>query len=673
MKRSRIITEQSQSFSFTRRAFVLGGLQAGVGGLLAARMGWLSIAQNERYTTLSESNRVQLTLVPPRRGWIIDRAGKPIAINRTTFRVDLIPDQLKNAESVLGQLQQLLALTADDLDRIRDDLAKARGYQPVPVAENIDYERFAAVSVRQSTLPGVAPASGYGRYYPSGAAVAHLVGYVGPASAAQYDKTHDPLLITPGFKIGKEGLERTMEKWLRGKPGAKRSEVTAHGKVVRELTTRPELVGNAVQLTIDAGLQRYTASRLGPESASAVMIDTKTGGILAMASMPAFDPNSFSDGISHGEWGQLSNDDHLPLTNKVMQGLYPPGSTVKPMVALALLEAGVDPNQTVSCSGRYRLGNSYFHCWRRGGHGSVDMHRAVAASCDIYFYTMARLIGIDRIAAMARQLGLGEEYDLPMPSQRYGTVPDTEWKARRYKGARWATADTLNATIGQGYMLANPLQLAMMAARIASGTALAPRLIVNKRYPPQGAPLDISPEHLEFVRQAMSGVVNGPFGTGGSGRLNLGENILMGGKTGTAQVRRITMAMRAAGGDFGGYGVPWKYRDHGLFLGFAPVVDPRYAVAVVIEHGMHGAAGAPIARDMITYMYDRKRAEERLAFLEEGWGGDIEARMAKKAEAWAHRNEPPAPAVAPSGPAAPAPAPVSPPAAAPGQPKGDLE
>jgi penicillin-binding protein 2 len=640
MKRQRITTEQSQTFTFTRRAFVLGGAQTAIGTVLAGRMAWLSIAENERYNTLSESNRVQLTLVPPRRGWIVDRAGKPMAINRTTFRVDIIPERLKNSEAVLGQLRQLLTLTADDLVGIREDLAKARGYQPVPVAENISYERFAAVSVRQSGLPGVAPSAGYGRQYLQGAAVAHLLGYVGLASPADYDRTHDPLLITPGFKIGKEGLERTMEKWLRGKPGAKRSEVTAHGKVVRELTTRPEQVGNALQLTIDAGLQRYTASRLGPESASAVMLDVRTGGILAMTSMPAFDPNSFSDGISHAEWGQLSNDDHLPLTNKTMQGLYPPGSTVKPMVALALLEAGVDPNQQVTCTGRYRLGNSYFHCHRRGGHGGVDMHRAIAASCDIYFYTMARLVGIDRIAAMARQLGLGEEYDLPMPSQRYGTVPDTEWKAKRYKGARWSTYDTLNTTIGQGYMLSNPLQLAVMAARIASGTALKPRLILNKRYPPQGGPLDASTEHIQFVRDAMSGVINGPYGTGGSGRLYLPTGEEMAGKTGTAQVRRITLAQRRAGGEFGGYGVPWKYRDHGLFVAFAPVVEPRYALAIVIEHGMHGATCAPIARDMITYMYDRKRAEERLAFLEEKWGGNIEQRMAADAYAWAHRNDP---------------------------------
>ena len=638
MRTGKIVTQNSQTFSFTRRTLLLGTAQGGVAAMLAARMGWLAIAENERYSLLAESNRVQLTIIPPRRGWIVDRFGKPIAINRTDFRVDLIPNQLHDAEAAIRELKQILALPPEEIDRIHEDLAKAADYQPVQVASNLDYERFAAVSLRTPEMPGVVPASGTARYYPTGAAIAHLVGYVGAASAADYEKTHDPLLVTPGFKVGKDGLERTMESWLRGKPGAKRSEVTAHGKLVRELTTRPETVGHTLQLTIDIGLQEYAARRLGPSSGSVVMLDTQTGGILAMASMPAYDPNSFSDGISHSEWDMLSANDHRPLINKILQGLYPPGSTVKPMVALALLEAGVDPNQVVNCSGRYRLGSAYFHCWRHSGHGGVDMRRAIAQSCDIYFYTMARLIGIDRIAATARALGLGEEFDLPMPSQRYGTVPDTAWKARRYKGARWATADTLNATIGQGYMLANPLQLAMMAARIASGNAIVPRLILNKRYPPQGGPLAMDPAHLAFVRSAMSDVVNGG-GTAGSGRLNLPGGELMGGKTGTAQVRRISMAMRAAGLT-GTEGMPWKYRDHGLFVGFAPVQEPRYAVSVVLEHGLHGAAGAPIARDLITWLYDRKRAEDRLAVLEEGWGGSIETRMAKKAYAWAHRNDP---------------------------------
>ncbi|PTQ10320.1 penicillin-binding protein 2 [Sphingomonas oleivorans] len=644
MKRpSRLVTAQSQAFSFTRRAFVLGAAQGAVATLLAGRMAWLSIAENERYQMLSESNRVQLTLVPPRRGWIVDRHGKPIAINRTSFRVDLIPDRLRDPDRIIAELRQLLALTAEDVERIREGLAKAAGYQPVPVLENMDYERFAAVSVRQAELPGVAPASGNARYYPAGSAVGHLVGYVGPASAADYEKTRDPLFITPGFKVGKEGLEKTMEPWLRGTAGAKRTEVTARGRLVRELTTRPEVVGNTLQLTIDAGLQEYAARRLGDNSGSVVVIDTETGGILTMASMPAYDPNSFSDGISHSEWQMLSGNDHIPLMNKVMQGLYPPGSTVKPATALAVLEAGIDPAETVLCTGSYRLGTGLFHCHKRGGHGHLNLNGAIAQSCDIYFYTMGRRIGIDRIAAVARKLGLGSSFPLPVPSQRYGTVPDTEWKQRKYK-ADWTVADTLNATIGQGYMLANPLQLAVMAARIASGRALSPRLIANRRYPPQGDPLDIDPEHLAMIRQAMSDVVNGA-GTAGRSRLPV-EGVLMAGKTGTAQVRRITRAERARGGKFGGMGVPWKYRDHALFICFAPVENPRYAAAVVIEHGISGSGTAgPIARDVLTYLYDPAKAMATLAALEEEWGGDIATRMRVEADRWrAERSAPPPPA-----------------------------
>lgn len=649
-RRPRIVTEQMQAFSFTRRAMVLGGAQAGIAALLAGRMAWLSIAQNERYELMAEDNRVQLQLIPPRRGWIVDRAGKPMAINRTDFRVDLIKDQLHDAPRVLADLQRLLQLPPDEMDRIREDLDKAAGFQPVPVAENIPYERFAAVSLRQPELPGVVPQQGYSRFYPDGAAVGHLVGYVGAASAKDYEAEKNPLLITPGFKIGKEGLEKVAEPLLRGKPGARRNEVTARGKLVRELATQPDIPGRTLKLTIDAGLQTYAARRLGDHSGSVVVMDLDKGQLLAMASMPAYDPNSFSDGISHAEWGMLSANDHLPLLNKTLQGLYPPGSTVKPMVALALLEAGVDPNQGVRCTGSYRLGSGLFHCHKRGGHGFVNMHSAIAQSCDIYFYAMSRTIGIDRIAASARMCGLGAEYPLPVASQRYGTVPDTAWKQRKYK-ADWTVADTLNATIGQGYMLANPLQLAVMTARIASGRMLVPSLIPG-RAPAAGA-VPVPADSLARVRAAMSAVVNGG-GTAGRARLLL-PGIEMAGKSGTAQVRRITRAERARGGKFGGEGVPWKYRDHALFVAFAPVVDPRYAVAVVIEHGIAGSGVAgPIARDCITWLYDPTRAMKTLEELEAGWGGDIATRMAAQAAAWrtAQAAPPPAPIAASAGPGA---------------------
>ncbi len=617
----KIITEAQQAFSFTRRSFVLGTAQLGVGGLLAARMAWLSVAENKKYALLAESNRVNLTLTPPRRGWIVDRQGKPLALNRTSFRVDLIPDRIQDQERVLGELKHLLALTGDEIDRIKEDIDKSAGFQPVQVAENLDIDRFAAVSIRANEMPGVAPAQSYARYYPEGAAVGHLLGYVGAASAKEYEKTKDPLMITPGFKVGKAGIEAELESTLRGAPGAKRTEVTARGKLVRDLETRPDVPGETVRLTIDAGLQAYVARRLGRESGSAVVIDCQTGGILAMASMPSFDPNAFSDGISKSEWTMLREDDHVPMLNKTLQGLYPPGSTAKPAAALALQRHGVDPSETVFCGGGYRLGNRVFKCL--GRHGTMNMPHALMKSCNTYFYSMGRRIGYDKIAEVARELGLGQEFDLPFQSQRYGTVPDSEWKMRKLKQP-WSDADTLNATIGQGFLQVSPFQLAIMAARIASGRKLVPHIFAGANHP--APPLPFPEEHLAVVREGMNLVVNGE-GTAVRSRLPL-DNVKMAGKTGTAQVRKIAGSQRGQSGE-------WKYRDHGLFICFAPVEAPRYAAAVVIEHGLGGArAAAPVAKDFLTWLYDPAKAMAALDELERGWGGDINQRMAAERAQW---------------------------------------
>jgi penicillin-binding protein 2 len=626
-KARRIVTEAQQAFSFSRRSFVLGAAQIGVGSILAGRMAWLSIAQNEKYALLSESNRVNLTLIPPRRGWIVDRAGRPLALNRTTFRVDLIPDRLADKARVLAELQKLLAIEPSEMDRIKDELNNAAGFQPVVVAENLDYDHFAAVSVRAPQMPGVAPSQSFARFYPEGAGVGHLLGYVGAASAEDYQKTKDPLLITPGFKIGKSGLEQVMDAPMRGLPGAKRTEVKASGKLVRDLETKQDVSGSAIKLTIDAGLQAYTARRLGNESGSVVVIDCMTGDILTMVSMPSFDPNSFSDGIGRMEWKMLREDDHVPLLNKVLQGLYPPGSTLKPMVALALLRHGVSPDDTVYCNGGYTLGNRRFRCL--GHHGSISMANAIMKSCNTYFYAMGNRIGYDNIAPMARELGLGQEFDLPFPSQRYGTVPDSKWKLKKYK-QEWSRADTLNATIGQGYVLVSPFQLAVMSARIASGRALVPRLFMGKH--PPAPPLAIPPEHLAIVHEGMNRVVNSA-GTGARSRLQL-PDVKMGGKTGTAQVRQISGSRRGQSGE-------WKFRDHGLFVCFAPVDQPHYAAAVVIDHGLGGArAAAPVAKDILTYLYDPEQAMGTLRSLEAGWGGDIHQRMERKRTAWMVANDP---------------------------------
>jgi penicillin-binding protein 2 len=667
----KIVTEATQSFTFSRRAMVVGGLQGAIGAVLVGRMAWISVVQNEKYSLLSESNRVNLTLIPPRRGWIIDRNGRPLANNRTDFRVDLIPQRIVDAEATISHLARLLKLEPDDVDRIREDLEKSAGFRPVQVADKLTYDQYAAISVRLPDLPGVAPSQGFSRHYPAGATVGHLLGYVGAATAEDYKARRNPLLITPGFKIGKDGLEKAFDGHLTGKPGAKRVEVTARGKIVQELTTRTDTPGRTIKLTIDAGLQEFAGRRLATQSGSVVVIDCHNGDVLALASMPSFDPNSFSDGISHLEYEMLSKDDHVPLRNKTLQGLYPPGSTVKPMVALALLEAGIGPQETVNCPGAIRVGNTLFHCHKRRGHGPLNMRGAIAQSCDIYFYQMAQRIGMDRIASMARRVGMGQKFDLPFPSQSYGTVPDPAWKERKYN-QKWQVYDTVNATIGQGYMLINPLQMAVMAARLATGKQLMPNFIYGAPKP-DPASVGASEEHLVVIRDAMNAVVNGG-GTGGAARSSI-PGVMVAGKTGTAQVRRITMAERA-GGVRGNSSLAFKLRDHALFQGFAPFDNPRYAIACIIEHGGHMIRNedAPmIASDTLSYLFDPAKAMEKLETLEKGWGGTPSERQARQMAAFRlakaiEKGEAPTPAdnamnAANASVAAPTTAPAPPPAA----------
>jgi penicillin-binding protein 2 len=616
MKMSRF-TAAHQSLTFSRRMALVGGAQLVFGGALVARLGYLSVAQNQHYRLLSESNRVQLIIVPPRRGWLVDRAGKPIAINRSDFRVDIIPDQLERPTETLRLLTKLLNLAPDDVDRIIKELKAARGYQPVQVAENVPYDQYAAVTVRLPEMPGVQPMRGFSRFYPAGPAVAHLVGYVGAASAKDYEKEKNPLLITPGFKIGKEGLERTLETRLRGQPGGQRVELTARGKLVRELEPKPDRSGQTVKLTIDAGLQEYAARRMGDQSGALVAMDVANGDMLAFVSMPAYDPNSFSDGIGRTEWRMLSEDDHVPLLNKVAQGLYPSGSTIKPAMALAFLQQGIDPARRVHCPGGLRIGNRYFRC--DAVHGSMDMHSAIERSCNTYFWATGLITDPQKTTEMVQYLGYGEKFDLPIPSQRFGTMPNPEWLKRKYD-REWQGYDSANTSIGQGYVLINPMQLAVMPARLAAGKLLQPRLLSADRQPP--APnLSADPEHLEIIRKAMAAVVNGS-GTAVASKLPL-DGIQMAGKTGTAQVFRLGER---------GHQSNWALRDHALFIAFAPADKPRFAIGCIIEHGGFGAsAAAPIVRDSMTYLFDQQKAMEALGALEKQWGGSLAERTARRA------------------------------------------
>ena len=622
------ITTAHQSITFSRRMLMLGGAQAGVGALLVGRLGWLAIAQNEKYQLLSENNRVQLIPVPPRRGWLIDRYGKPIAINKASFRVDIIPQQLDKGRDIVPDVARLLDLEPDDVDRIRKELEQSRGFQPVSVADNVPYEQYAAITVRLPDLPGVAASQGFTRFYPGGSTDGQLVGYVGAASAAEYEKENkNPLLLVPGVKIGKEGLEKELESTLRGQPGGQRVEVTARGKLVKELDPKPDISGGTVQLTIDSDLHQYAARRIGDQSASVVVIDVANGDILAMPSMPSFDPNNFSDGISQAEWKMLSGDDHLPLVDKTVESLYPSGSTIKPSMALALLNAGVDRKQIVVCTGAFQLGNHTFHCDRR--HGPVDMDSAVVHSCDVYFYSMCLRVGAEKLAPMVRSMGFGEKFDLPFDHQRYGTIPDPDWMMRKYHRA-WQGYDTVNMSIGQGMVLINPLQLAVMASRLATGKRVVPRLLKSRPIAPQ-TQLAVDQDHLDFIRKAMWGVVD--HGTAAAAKFPI-DGVQMAGKTGTAQTHNLSA------GERGNYtSATWALRDHSLFMGFVPFDNPRYAAGTIVEHGGFGAAvAAPLIRDTLTFLYDKQKALAALNAFEQSIGGTLDQRIARKTAAWRQAN-----------------------------------
>jgi len=612
-----IRTEADREQLFSRRALFIGAVQGGIGLTLVGRLAYLSIFEQDKNKLAAEDNRVSVRLIPPRRGWIVDRYGKPIALNRPDYRLELVPEQVGDLEATLAEVARVVQLAPEDLERIRKDAKQHPAYVPVEVLKDMPWEQFAAVNVRLPELAGVHPIRGFARYYPDGAAVGHLLGYVGAPTREQFLETKDPLYVFPGFRLGKDGIEKMLDDRLQGEAGARRSEVNVRGRIIRDLDTVDDTPGQTVKLTIDRDLQAYAARRLGEESASVVVMDCTSGDVLCMLSMPAFDPNAFSDGISHTEWNTLQDDERHPLINKSVQGIYPPGSTFKMMTALAILEAGVTPDQGVVCTGRYNLGGHRFHCHKRGGHGFVNAASAIYQSCDVYFYHFGRMIGIDRIAAMARRFGLGDKFELPLPTQKRGIVPDQAWKLDRYD-QKWLPGETLSCAIGQGYTASTPLQLAVMTARLASGRSLAPRLLMDEPVR-LGDPIAVTPEHLGLVHQAMSDVVNSPRGTAGRAKLPV-PAVQMAGKTGTAQVRRITAAERARGGKFGGLGVPWRFRDHALFVAYAPVEAPRYAMSVIVEHGISGSGTAsPIARDIMTYLFAPEVAMKSLERLEAEW------------------------------------------------------
>jgi len=609
MKRSPADTEKSARL-ITRRGLILGAVQVGFAGALVARMRYLQLDQAEQYRMLADQNRINIRLLPPARGLIFDRKGVLLAGNEQNYRIVMVREDADDPEAVLDRLGKLIWLDPEGTARALEEMKRRAPFVPVTVADRVSWDDVAEVAVNAPALPGVYPEMGLSRLYPLDADFAHVVGYVGPVS--DYDlgriEDPDPLLQIPRFQIGKTGVEAAFEEDLRGSAGTSRVEVNAVGRVMRELSREEGVPGSNLQLTVNHSLQNFCEARVAGESAAVVVMDPRNGDILTLASSPTFDPNKFVRGISSKDYNALLENPYRPLPNKASQGIYPPGSTFKMVTALAALEDGlIGLDDTFTCRGFVELASRRFHCWSRGGHGRVDLIRSLSESCDVYYYELSQIVGIERIAEMARKLGLGIEHDLPLSSVASGVMPTKSWKRESGKG-EWVIGDTLNATIGQGFVLSSPLQLAVMTARIATGTRIDPRLVRavdGVEQPVQGLePLDLDPAHLTAVRQGMYDVVNGSRGTAASSRV-VAEGLRMAGKTGTSQVRNITAAERARG-VISNDDLPWERRDHALFVGYAPHDAPEVVVSVVVEHGGGGStAAAPIARDvLLAALYD---------------------------------------------------------------------
>ncbi len=502
-RRSPVPPGAEEPLPITRRGFVLLGVQLAVAGTLAWRMRQLQVVETERYRLLAEENRINMRLIAPVRGQLFDRNGLALATNTQNFRVVIVREQAGDAEAMLEKLAQLIDLPEYQRRRILKEIMQKPAFVPVSIAEHLTWEDFSKININMPALPGIQPEVGMSRTYPHGYETAHVIGYVGRVTQRDLDalETRDPVLQIPEFQIGKTGVEQALEGELRGQAGTRQIEVNAGGRVIRELERSEGATGRDLHLTLDLGLQKFCHTRLAEESAAVVLMDVATGDVLAAASNPSYDPNPFVLGISQNAYNALLNNDHRPLHNKWVSGMYPPGSTFKMVVALAALEAGaMSPSDTVYCPGHMQLGKRRFHCWRRGGHGTMNMRRSLEQSCDVYYYETARRVGIDKIAEMANRLGLGVELDLPLSAMRSGLIPTQAWK-RANKNEGWQLGDTLNSGIGQGFVLATPLQLAVMAARIASGTAVQPRLIRARG----GLPVAVPPPGDLGIEPAASG------------------------------------------------------------------------------------------------------------------------------------------------------------------------
>jgi len=581
---------------------------------LGARLYYLQVVRHQHFSDLSQGNRIRIEPLPPSRGLILDRHGEPLALNRPAYQLELIREQTPDVEDTLARLVRIGLLAEDDLERTRRAIRARRGFDAVPIRLQLSEEELARFAVNRPDFPGVEVRPRLTRHYPQGGTGVHALGYVAAISEADQQRI-DVANYAGTTLIGKLGVERAFESELHGETGYQQLLVNAQGRRVArvglstpELTRREPVAGSDLYLSIDAHLQRVAEEALAGQRAAVVAIDPRNGDILAFVSTPTFDPNGFARGLTYAEYAALSNNIDIPLYDRALRGVYPPGSTIKPMVALAALELGVArPEARRLCRGAFQLpGSSHrYRDWKKSGHGSVDMHMAIAVSCDVYFYGVAAEMGIDRMHGFLSQFGLGEATGIDIAGERTGVLPSTDWKRKAFKRKElqtWFPGETVIAGIGQGYMLTTPLQLAHATAAVAMrGQRFAPRLVRAVRdarsgevreLPPRALPpVQVrDPSYWDVIIDGMVGVMNDPWGT--ARRSQLGAPYKIAGKTGTAQVFSIGQNQR-----YDEKQIDERLRDHALFVAFAPADDPQIALAVVVENGRSGSGtAAPIAR-----------------------------------------------------------------------------
>ena len=608
-------TFENKSRLITRRMFILSSLKIAVFIGIICRLFYLQISENIKWRSLSDKNRLREWKIPPRRGIIEDYFGEKIAKNSQVFQLHMIPEDVPNLEELFFRLSKIIDFNERKKSNLIKRLKKRKPWEPIIISDNLSWSEFSRLNLFLHETPGIKPVVSIARKYLEDGSFSHIIGYVSAVSVKDLENSALLRKINiPGLKTGKNGLEKSLNEDMIGKPGLQRFEVNAYGKRIKELKFVEGTAGKNYRTTLDIDVQQFTSELLKDKSGSICVMDIYTGDIIAMVSSPTFDANKFVHGIDTKDWQDLINDDKKPLINKSIAGLYPPGSTIKPLVALSALENDViSPNTTTECKGVIELYGHTYHCWKEKGHGFLRLREGIKQSCDIYFYEVARRLGVDRLAETANKFGLGNKVFDILDEERTGLVPSTKWKLKNI-GRGWLLGETLLAGIGQGYFQVTPIQLCLMTAQLANGGyKIKPKIIYNEQAlqsttdasREQFGQLYRNQENVKFVLDAQFGATNEPMGTSYRSR-HVKPEYIFAGKTGTSQLRSITEEEREL--KIKQKDLPYKRRDHALFTAFAPYKNPRYAFSVVIEHGGAGSsAAAPLAKKVIKKVLDRQQ------------------------------------------------------------------